>query len=162
MNSKLRRELLALAGIDQDVRARVNARWQEATPVDMDDPLYREWVTVDEDSTTRLKAIIAAHGWPGYRLVGTDGADAAWLLLQHTPDLVFMREGLELLRTAVTAGDASPKHLAYLEDRVLMRLGQPQIYGTQSIARDGTITRWDTIDPAHLNQRRTDIGLNPL
>lgn len=42
MNYELRRELLAMADIDQDVRARVSVRWPDAAPPDTDDPLYQE------------------------------------------------------------------------------------------------------------------------
>src|SRR2546422_2708299 len=32
---------------------------------------------------TRLAALIDAHGWPGRSRVGEEGAQAAWLILQH-------------------------------------------------------------------------------
>jgi hypothetical protein len=42
-----------------------------------------------------------------------------------------MRTFLELLRAAVDAGEAAASDLAYLEDRVRVFAGQPQLYGTQ-------------------------------
>src|SRR5207247_1273888 len=51
---------------------------------------------------TRLAALIDAHGWPGRSRVGEEGAQAAWLILQHAignPPL--MRRGLTLLRGGV-------------------------------------------------------------
>ncbi|WP_411978389.1 DUF6624 domain-containing protein [Streptomyces scopuliridis] len=75
---------------------------------------------IDAGNTSWLKQVIAEHGWPGVALVGERGAEEAWLLAQHA-DLApaFQRQALELLKAAVTAGDASPRHLAYLTDRVL-------------------------------------------
>jgi hypothetical protein len=37
----------------------------------------------------------------------------------------------------VAAGEASPAHLAYLEDRVRVNAEQPQLYGTQFSVIDG-------------------------
>jgi hypothetical protein len=55
-----------------------------------------------------LKAVVAARGWPGASLVGTDGAHAAWLLAQNADsDPAFQRRCLDLLTTAVEAGEAT-------------------------------------------------------
>jgi hypothetical protein len=80
----------------------------------------------------RLHEILARHGWPSRRLVGEDGADAAWLLLQHAVLApAVMRAALVLLEQAVSSGDCEPKHLAFLTDRIRTLEGRPQIYGTQ-------------------------------
>ena len=52
------------------------------------------------------------------------------------------------LEDAVAHGDASPRDLAYLMDRVLTHRGQPQIYGTQYLVRDGVLTLWTVQEPA--------------
>lgn len=36
---------------------------------------------IDAENTVWLKAVIAEHGWPGFALVGEQGADDAWLLV---------------------------------------------------------------------------------
>jgi hypothetical protein len=59
----------------------------------------------------------------------------AWLLAQHADrDPVLDRAFLEALRGALAHGEASPAHLAWLEDRVRVRTGQPQLHGTQFTA----------------------------
>src|SRR2546426_12260662 len=81
---------------------------------------------------TRLAALIDAHGWPGRSRVGEEGAQAAWLILQHAienPPL--MRRGLTLLRGGVSEGEVSPLEVAMLEDRIRTFEGRPQRYGTQ-------------------------------
>ena len=30
-----------------------------------------------------MTQVLAEHGWPGWQLVGSDGAFAAWVLVQH-------------------------------------------------------------------------------
>src|SRR5207244_12117440 len=70
-------------------------------------------------NAARLAALIDAHGWPGRSRVGEEGAQAAWLILQHAignPPL--MRRGLTLLRGGVSEGEVSPLEVAMLEDRI--------------------------------------------
>lgn len=40
--------------------------------------------TLHEQNASRLKEIISAHVWPGVSLVGSEGAKAAWLVVQHS------------------------------------------------------------------------------
>lgn len=112
----------------------------------------------------RLALILSEHGWPGYTLVGEDGAAAAWLLLQHAilePSL--MRGAVPLLEQAVRAGDADPRHLALVVDRIRTLEGKPQLYGT---AHDwdatGELNPTPIEDPESVDERRRSIGLEPL
>ncbi|GAB2579416.1 hypothetical protein GCM10027168_10360 [Streptomyces capparidis] len=117
---------------------------------------------IDTDNTTWLKQVVAEHGWPGIALVGEQGAGEAWLLAQHAVhDPAFQRQVLDLLRDAVEAGDALPRHLAYLTDRVLVRSGEPQVYGTQYTSDpDGAnLRRHPVTDPDRLDARRARMGL---
>jgi hypothetical protein len=119
---------------------------------------------IDVGNTAWLQQVIAEHGWPGVELVGEQGADEAWLLAQHA-DLApaFQRQALELLEAAVAAGDAPPRHLAYLTDRVLVAAGEPQVYGTQyTDDGDGSNLRQQPVaDPDRLDERRAAMGLEP-
>jgi hypothetical protein len=73
-------------------------------------------------------------------------------------DLAF----LELLRAAVAAGEASATDLAYLEDRVRIFAGRPQLYGTQFLHDDQGLRPEPIEDPEHLDQRRASVGLGPF
>jgi hypothetical protein len=118
----------------------------------------------DEARTERLKEIIEQHGWPTFDLVGKRGEDAAWAIAQHSDlDPEFQREAVELLRDAVADGQASPGNLAYLEDRVAVASGEPQVYGTQvGCGRDGPKPATPVRDRATLDERRTEAGLKPM
>jgi hypothetical protein len=96
----------------------------------------------------------------GRQFVGEAGAHAAWLLAQHAPP-DFQEQCLPLIEDAVARGDASRRDLAYLTDRVLMDRGQPQIYGTQYLVKDGTLTLWTVQEPGGLDERRGALGLEP-
>ncbi|MFF4903150.1 DUF6624 domain-containing protein [Streptomyces sp. NPDC001068] len=124
----------------------------------------RELRRIDTDNTAWLKQVISECGWPGVALVGERGADAAWLIAQHADlDPVFQRRALELLRAAVEAEDAPPRHVAYLTDRVLVAAGEPQVYGTQyTDDGDGTNLRLQPVaDPDRIEERRAAMGLEP-
>ncbi|MGW9448705.1 DUF6624 domain-containing protein [Streptomyces sp. NPDC055632] len=123
-----------------------------------------ELVRIDVANTAWLKQIVARHGWPGIALVGEQGADEAWLLVQHADlDPDFQRHALGLLEQAVDAGDALPRHLAYLTDRVLVAAGELQVYGTQYTQDpDGSNLRpYPVTDPDQLDARRIAAGLEP-
>ena len=82
---------------------------------------------------------------------------------QHSDqDPAFQREALELLRTAVDAGQASPGNLAYLTDRVAVGAGEPQLYGTQvGCGPDGPVPA-PLADEGGVDALCAEVGLEPL
>lgn len=56
----------------------------------------------------------------------------------------------------------SATHLAYLEDRVRVNAGQPQLYGTQYTVTDESIRPCPIEDPGRLDERRAQAGLEPF
>jgi hypothetical protein len=162
VDEELRRELLARAEEDQRVRRLVPPAKGEYV-IRLPDEAAREWERVDAENTRWLAGLVAARGWPGRTLAGPDGADAAWLLAQHADrDPELQRTFLEALRGAVAGGDASPGNLAYLEDRVRIADGRPQLYGTQFTVTDGELRPSPIEDPQHLDERRAEAGLDPF
>ena len=82
---------------------------------------------------------------------------------QHADDdPVRQRAFLDALRCAVDQGEASLTHLAYLEDRVRVNAGQPQLYGTQFTVTDGNFGPRPIEDPQRLDERRAEAGLEPF
>jgi hypothetical protein len=130
-------------------------------PVDPD-------LTAQLDSTIRantawLGGVIQEWGWPGRSLVGDDGADAAWLLAQHSDhDPAFQRTCLDVLAAAVERGDASQRNLAYLTDRVLLKERGTQVYGTQFTSGSGGPEPQPIEDPEGVDERRAAMGLGSL
>src|SRR3954464_9180925 len=102
--------------------------------------------------------------WPGWKLVGTDGAEAAWLIAQWAiEDVGLQRRSLEMLEIAVACNDADPVHLAYLADRVRMNDGRDQLYGSQFVLGDhGQLEPWPVDDPAAGGGRPARLGLPPF
>lgn len=148
MDDGLRAELLRRMGKDQEAR---QARDMDAVH------------EVDGENLPRLRELIAARGWPGASLVGTDGAHAAWLLVQHMDaDPAFQRQCLGLLTAAAEDGEAASTDLAYLTDRVLLAEGGQQVYGTQVHRQGGAWRPRNLGDPDGVDARRAAAGLGPL
>lgn len=162
MDEELRRELLARGDEDQRISALVSPPPGQHT-VRLAREVAEQCQRIDEDNTRWLGEVLSAGGWPGRTLVGEDGAAAAWLLAQHADrDPVRQRAFLDALRGAVDQGEASPAHLAYLEDRVRVNAGRPQLYGTQFTVADGEFGPCPIEDPQRLDERRAQAGLEPF
>ena len=154
----LRRELLALAAEDGRVRAEL------AADGSLFGGYHPRMEAVHRRNAERLRALVAAHGWPVRSRVGDDGVEAAWLVVQHAigePD--FLRESLARIRDAVARGEAPAWQAAMLEDRIAVFEGRPQRYGTQlEHDADGWPRPCATEDVETLDERRRAVGLEPM
>ena len=122
-------------------------------------------LAVNAANVERLGEIVDEHGWPGLRLVGAVGADAAWMLGQHADRSNDLRRAwLAELADAVQAGDADPRHLATMADRTEVVAGEPQLYGTiVMLADDGEVEfPVPVADAGRLDARRLALGLPSL
>jgi hypothetical protein len=158
MNEDLCQELLRLRAEDQTVRAELAA---DGSLFDGYHPRMEE---VHQRNAARLAEIIKQYGWPDEQLVGTNGADAAWLIAQHAigaPD--FQRQCLAALQEAAARERVPRWQAAYLEDRVRTFEGRPQLYGTQyDWDEHGQLNPLPVDDPARVDERRRELGLLPL
>jgi uncharacterized protein (TIGR02145 family) len=107
--------------------------------------------------------IIDNHGWLGISRVGEPANQALWLVIQHAP-LKLQEKYLPYLKESVEKGESPGWHSAFLEDRILMRQGKKQIYGTQSITDpvSGRTDIYPIQDVENVNARREKIGLLPI
>ena len=117
---------------------------------------------VDADNTSFLKRIVSERGWPGRSMVGSDGATAAFLIVQHSADTSFQAKVLPLLEKAFAAGDAEGQQVALLTDRVAIRRHQQQVYGTQASIVKGRFALDPIADSANVDARRARVGMPPV
>jgi hypothetical protein len=159
VDEALRQELLALGAEDHRVREELLAANE------LGGPYHPRMEAVHVKNAARLREIIAQHGWPAEDIAGKDGAEAAWLVAQHSMgEPVFMKQALELTRACAAQQRCPAWHSAYLEDRIAMYEGRPQRFGSQWIdnPEDGLARPWTLADPDHVNELRTSVGLKPL
>ena len=112
-------------------------------------------------NAARLEEMLAEYGWLGKSLVGEDGAEAAWLIVQHAisrPDL--QRWFLPLLKAQIGRGENPAWQAAYLEDRILSFEGKPQIYGSQFDWNErDALSANEIFEPEKIDERRAAVGL---
>lgn len=163
-NPELRKELLAMEASDQEVRDKLIDIFS-AHPVDslaLVDVIKRT-DSVDARHTKAMKEIISRDGWPGRSMVGSDGEEAAFILVQHADkDTAFQSNCLKLVEKAYKAGEASGQDLALLTDRVLVHLGKPQLYGSQVKFVNGRVVVDSIEDERNIDKRRAELGLVPM
>jgi hypothetical protein len=87
----------------------------------------------------------------------------AWLLVQHADhDRAFQRTCLALLR-AQPPEEVDARNIAYLEDRVRVGEGRPQLYGTQFHTNEqGELEPFPIEDQNQVDTRRAAVGLSTL
>lgn len=158
MNAEVKAELLRRAKTDLDTRAALIESGE------LYGGYHPSMAAVHAENAHALNDIIQHAGWPGRILAGDDGAEAAWLILQHAiafPDL--QRSCLPLLEAAAESGDIPASYPAYVRDRICVFEERPQRYGTQfDWDDDGLMSPLPLQEPEHVDALRAEVGLEPL
>lgn len=122
-------------------------------------------IIVKKDSINLLKVneILKQYGWLGPQDVGMNGSQGIFLVIQHA-DLATQKRYLPLIRQAEKDGKTLSSNLAILEDRMAMREGRKQIYGSQGFKDKvtGKSYIYPVMDVDNLDQRRKAMGLPPM
>jgi len=114
----------------------------------------------DSINLIKIKKILDERGWLGRDIIGFYGNLTLFLVIQHS-DIETQEKYLPMMREAVNNGNAMASDLALLEDRVALRKGEKQIYGSQ-IGQDiktGEYYVLPLIDPDNVDKRRAKVGL---
>ena len=117
----------------------------------------------DSINLIKVTKILDERGWLGSDVIGGQGNMTLFLVIQHA-DLETQDIYLPMMREAVSKGNANANSLALLEDRVALRKGEKQIYGSQ-IGRDEATGEYyvlPLIDPDNVDKRRAEVGLSPI
>jgi hypothetical protein len=148
---KILRDILARCEKDQAMRKKwaENNFNQEFYDADLD-IANQKWIkeTIDQ-----------LEGWPKISEFGEAGADAFWVLVQHTPDLELMKEMLIEMQQ-LSGSEINTKNIAKTTDRIQIREGKGQLYGTSYTLRDGVFSVDPIEDEEHIDERRFALGLD--
>jgi len=130
------------------------------------DEIKAHWKTImEKDSLNLIKIqkILDERGWLGPDIVGDQGNMTLFLVIQHA-DLETQEKYLPMMREAVSKGNANASNLALLEDRVALRKGENQIYGSQigMNQETGEFYVLPLIDPDNVDKRRSEVGLGKI
>jgi hypothetical protein len=160
----LQKELLDIYTEDQGIRGDFMKIYKDPNSdkkkIDSIGKLMRK-----KDSINLIKVIkiLSEKGWVGKDVVGAQANQTLFLVIQHS-DLKYQQKYLPMMREAVKKGNANPANLAYLEDRVALREGRRQIYGSQSSKNKTTNKLYISpmIDPDNVDKRRAEVGLGTM
>ena len=119
--------------------------------------LARQAMDTDSTNLLMVNEVLREGGFPRKSQVGEFALLAVWAVFQHNP-LEQQKEFLPQLEEAVRCGDIAPMYLAMLKDRIDVREGRPQKYGTQS----GPEGLCPLLDASRVNEWRKEVGLPPI
>lgn len=160
----LQQELLQILSDDQDIRSQwIKAARELGDQHPLVDSLVKIALYKDSINLAKIIRILDERGWVGKNKVGEQASQAIFLVIQHS-DLQVQEKYLPMMREAVKQGNASRSSLALLEDRVALRQGRKQLYGSQVYRNqsDNTYYPAPMEDPDHVDERRAQMGLPPL
>jgi len=160
----LQKELLDIYADDQGVRgAAMKIYKTKGSGSKSLDSIGKIMNYKDSINLVKVMKILDEKGWVGKNVVGATANETLYLVIQHS-DLKYQQKYLPMMRDAVKKGNASPGNLAYLEDRVALREGKKQIYGSQ--VSNHPITKKPFVspleDPDNVDKRRATVGLGTL
>jgi hypothetical protein len=118
---------------------------------------------VDRQNLTKVISLIENCGMPTTKEVSKKQIKAIWLVFQHA-DNKNRKKYFPLLKKSAENGDLNRSNIALMEDRILMRDGKPQIYGSQISINEET-EEWElyTLEkPETVDKRRAEVGLGTL
>ncbi|MBB1339931.1 DUF6624 domain-containing protein [Pseudoalteromonas sp. SR44-2] len=159
INLPLQKELIEMEIEDQHIRNKIGeAGWQNPPKA-----LLEQMMKIDESNTGKLKAIIKKHHWVTRDLVGVKGVGAAFLVIQHSPDVAFKVKMLPYLKQSYLNGEGvSGQQVALLTDRALIAQGKKQIYGTQADVSEGKVMFSPIEDETNVDKRREEMNMPSL
>ena len=155
-NEPLRQELREMQVRAQEVHRRALAAKFR------DEVANEEMDAVDLSNTARLREIINVYGWPTLEAVGLDGVQAAFLVVVQSPTLEFQQKLLPTIKEAAEHGQLALKAYAALVDRVRLKEGKPQVYGTQAQFVGGEVVIGPIEEAEGVDERRRGVGLPTL
>lgn len=164
LNRPLANQLDSILAADQYFRVRLDSLNKNFGPKSKQ--MQSNLVLMQEAdllNIVKVKAILDKYGWLGSEIVGTSGSTALFLVIQHA-DLEDQLHYLPMLQQAVKNGKASGSELALLEDRIALRKGGLQKYGSQigKNEKTGRAYVMPLEDPDNVDKRRATVGLQPM
>jgi len=163
LNKSLVASLDTIYNDDQATRWKfVNAENNKAGSTEIDS-LKDIMIEKDKQNLVKVNYILSKYGWLGPQAVGINGSQALFLVIQHA-DLNTQKMYLPMIIKAEKDGEILSSNLAILEDRINVREGKEQLYGSQGFAdkANGKIYIYPIADPDRLDERRKSMGMPPM
>lgn len=163
LNKPLKDSLESIYKSDQSVRIAVSEALKAKKPKEYVDSLRGVMRQMDNINLKYVKEIIKEKGWQSPQQVGMTAAQGLFLVIQHA-DLQTQLEYLPLIRDVEKKGEILSSNLAILEDRINIRQGKTQSYGSQVFTdrTSGKQYPYPIADVDNLDKRRKAMGMPPM
>ena len=112
---------------------------------------------IDHENLEIIVSFLEKCGMPTLEEVNNIQMAGIWLVLQHAP-AKYQSKYIPLLEESAKKGDLKWSVIGLMKDRALMHEGEPQIYGSQ--ISNGEL--YHLFEPEYVNQRREEIGMEPI
>ena len=124
------------------------------------DSIYHKNHAINEEKVTQL---LDSMGWPRREIIGEQGNLTICNVLQHS-NLEVREKYLPLMRQAVKDQELAARFLVRAEDRIATDKNELQIYGGQLkyYPETESFNFWPIKDPANLEKRRAEMGLDSI
>lgn len=123
-------------------------------------------IETDSVNYFKLRNILTENKpFPSINDVGKDGMYALFILIQHSQEISFQEFNLDKIRLACENGDLEYENYAYLFDRIKVRRGLKQRYGTQFSDVDlvnSNAILFPIEDSTNVDVRRKKYNMVPL
>lgn len=162
---ELRMELIKILIDDQYCRGNPMDDVKARFDLEAYQPKDGSMAEVDAQNQIRVKAILDEYGFPRREMVGGAALKGVFMVIQHaSSDQAWQSSQLPAVEAAVLRGDLDGQKYALLYDRIQLRKGEKQLYGTQaSLAKDGVTLKLEPLeDPQNLDNRRRALGMCPI
>jgi len=119
--------------------------------------------TISANNDAWLQATMRQMGWFSIGTYGESADAAAFLLIQHSGNEVWQKQALADLTDRMASGETNPQNVAMLSDRIALKEGALQKFGTQGgCTGNGTWKAHPSSRPEQLNERRAAAGMGPI
>lgn len=140
---------------DQGIRSRVIKEMATKDPEAMK-KVALEMKASDKQNQLFIGSFLDRCGWP--KGLSAEENNTIFLVIDHA-DTAFMAKYFPILKLQANQGIVAKRDLATLQDRMQLRSGKKQTYGTQTLKTGNIVTIWPIDDPQNLDERRKEIGL---
>jgi len=155
--SKMVKDNFDLNGIKKELKAIFERDQKTRTGADSASFMHY----IDSCNQVQIKSLIAKYGWMGKSLIGNYN-QVLFLVIQHA-DSATQEKYFPMLQQSVDEGESKADDLALMHDRILMRRGKKQIYGSQVVYdKTGKQIFYPIEDERNVNKRRSKAGLQPI
>ena len=149
---------------DQSTRSQIRAK-EEKYGRDSKEmkAFWQSILKKDAINLIKVSKILDTQGWPSKQKIGKRGTSTLFLVIQHA-NLETQQKYLSMITKAMERNDLPKRQYAMFYDRLLLRLGRRQIYGTQlAISKESKKPYVLPLrDANNVDTRRASMGLNSM